>query len=337
MDLTGLEIEMIGCQGVNQTNTIPFYEALGIKCYVIPANYVGRINSMRKIIRDGRYDIIYYHCEFFAEYAMLFAKLYGVKCRITHSHMAYNSTISTFKKLYKPFGDSLAKTFSTDLFACGIEAAKSMWGKKAYDDGKCVVLNNAIDLSRFRFNESTREAVRKEFAWEGKRVFVNVGRFNIQKNQTFLLNLFAHLCNRHEDVLLVLIGDGLDRPQIEEQIKTLGIGNRVQLLGMRGDVYRLLNGCDCFILPSFFEGLPVVAIEAQTNGLPIVMSDTVTKECGITDLASYVSLQAPYETWEQAIMKKHPEDRTSYPEKVSAANFNINEEAHKLREFFLAH
>lgn len=334
MDLSPFDVDLIALDfGTPQFREEQFKQ-LGVNVILIPKAFLKRIKAVWSIIRKGNYNVIHSHCEFLSEWYLLFAKILGVKTRIMHSHIA-NAQISTIKKLYRPIGHFIAKLSANNFFGCGIDAAISLWGQKLYDKDLCHVMNNAVDLEKFRFDENKRNEIRAQYNWKEKFVLMNVGRFMPQKNHIFLLNLFKEIVVDCPNLCLVLVGDGTLKKDSEKWVKEHNLKDKVYFLGNRTDVPELLNAADCFILPSLFEGLPVVSIESQCNGLPIVMSDQVTKECGITELASFVSLEAKSDQWIERIFSKHKDARVSYPEKIKQAGFDIATEAKKLHDFYL--
>ena len=145
------------------------------------------------------------------------------------------------------------------------------------------------------------------------------------------MNLFAEYIKKDSNSVLVLIGDGELKEQIKKQSIKLSIEDKLEMLGNRNDVSQLLNACDCFLLPSLFEGLPVVAIESQANGLPIIMADTITKECKISNIATYLPL-SPVGDWIEAIHKltNTPQNREIYNKIIAEADYDIETEASKL-------
>lgn len=316
----------------------PFLEEkfrnLGVGVYYLPKKISKRFGTFRKLVKDNGYDVVHCHSEFLSEIYLGIAALNGVKVRVMHSHMA-GGHYTMAKSLYAPIGRFIAKFTATNFFGCGIDACKCLWGEKAYNSGKCYVLNNAIDTERFRYSEKTRNSVRQKMHWENKRVVLNVGRFEEQKNHRFLVKMWSEYVKKYPDSLLVLIGIGPLESEIKDLVKRLNIDDSVQFLERRNDVHEILNAADVFCLPSLFEGLPVVSIETQANGLPIVMSDCVTRECGITELASFVSLKAPLIDWIDALNKPTKVSREAFASIVAKANYDIIEEADKLRNFYL--
>lgn len=310
------------------------FKALGIGIYYLPTNISKRFGVVDKLIRNNHYDVIHAHCEFLGEIYMAIAAYHGVKVRIMHSHMA-GGHYSVAKNMYSNIGKCIAKRTATHFFGCGIDACKSLWGNKIFNQGKCRVLNNAVDIEKFRFSESVRLAVREQMSWQGKHIIINVGRFVEQKNHIFMIDVFSDVAKQFRDSLLVLVGEGPLMDDIKKRVVDLNLKEQVQFLGRRNDVNQLLNGADVFFLPSLFEGLPVVSIETQANGLPIVMSEGVTRESGITDIAKFIAFDAPMEAWVKALLHKYNNTRSLYAEKVKENNFDITVEAEKLRNFYL--
>lgn len=316
----------------------PFLEAkfkeLGVDVYYLPTNISKRFGVVNKLIRKNHYDVIHSHCEFLGEIYMAIAACHGVKVRIMHSHMA-GGHYSIAKNVYSNIGKWIAKRTATHFFGCGIDACKSLWGEKIYSQGKCRVLNNAVEIERFRFSESVRLDVRENMGWKDKHVIINVGRFVEQKNHSFIIDVFSAVAQQSNDSLLVLVGEGPLMDDIKNKVADLKLTDQVQFLGKRNDVNKLLNGADVFFLPSLFEGLPVVSIETQANGLPIVMSEEITRECGITDIATFIPFDAPMENWVKALLQKSNNSRSIFAPKVHDKNFDLNVEAEKLRYFYL--
>lgn len=335
MNREGLQVDILALEQPSKPFLEDKFKDLGVGVYYLPKKVTKRIGVFKELISSNKYDVIHSHCEFMSEIYLGIAMLHGVKTRIIHSHMA-GGHYSLAKNLYAPIGRMIAKKVATHYFGCGTDACKSMWGVKAFNQGKCHVLNNAIDIEKFRFNPNTRDNVRNGMGWKEHFVVLNVGRFVEQKNHEFLVDVFHALSDKRKDSLLVLIGEGPLKDNVEQKVKKLKLEDRVVFLGLRDDVARLMNGADVFLLPSLFEGLPIVSIESQTNGLPIIMSEGVTRESGITDIASFVSFDSSLEVWANALLKKHEGKRADYAAKVRMKNFDLTLEAGKLRNFYIS-
>lgn len=203
------------------------------------------------------------------------------------------NVISRF--LYQKFVD--VKIAPSDL------AAAYTFGKQSIARGEVYYLNNGLDLNVYRFSSNARNRIRTEFNLQGKFVIGHIGRFFEQKNHAFLVDVFYEIKKEKDNAVLLLVGDGDLRRGIEEKVKKLGLGDSVIFTGIRKDVPALLSAMDVFVFPSLYEGMPNTVIEAQATGLPCVISDTITREAGITDLVKFVSLKAHTSKWVEKILQ----------------------------------
>lgn len=221
---------------------------------------------------------------------------------IAHSHNTKPVNVSLKNILYRLF------TFKTRrvadfFFGCSQAAAEYRFGKKIAHSEKCSVLKNAIEIEKFAYSEKNRQEIRNEFDIGNQLVIGHVGRFNTQKNHTFLIDIFAKVHEKNPGAILMLLGDGNLRPSIEQKVEKLGLKNNVIFTGVRKDAYKFFSAFDVFLFPSFYEGLPVTLIEAQTSGLPIVCSDVITKEVALTSLVSFMSLNENADRWADFVLK----------------------------------
>lgn len=318
----------------------PMFQALNSRIYHIKRlreNPLSHWKSIAQIIKNGNYDVI--HCHGYkSAIGLFFAKLYKCKVRIIHSHMAYvNETKKEF--LHRKILTMLAKKFATDWFACGIDAAKWLFGDQAFKDGKVTIIDNAIDLMKYRFNEDNRKKIRDTFKLNNSLVVGNVGRLTYQKNQEFLLDIMKELLMIEENAKLLLIGDGEDKELLRKKAIELDLEQSVIFLGLRKDVPDLLNAMDIFVLPSRYEGLPVILVEAQAAGLVSCVSDTVTKEINITNLIDYLSLNKDAKYWAKKIFllsKEKEKDRSKITERMVNGKYDINYQATQLYEKYVS-
>ena len=226
---------------------------------------------------------------------------------------------------------------ATTLFACGSEAGKYMWGKRCYQKGKVTIMTNAVDTKAYEFAAEIREKKRKELGVGDKLVIGIVGRLSEQKNYPFLFDAYKELLNICNDVVLVIVGRGLEEENIKERARQLKMEEHILFLGVRNDVPELLNAFDMFVLPSHYEGLPVVLIEAQANGLKQLVSNKVTDEMRITDLIEFLSIEGTEKLWAEkmAACCSNVEKRMSYSQQVAKAGYDINLASKKMEEFYL--
>lgn len=229
------------------------------------------------------------------------AKFYGVKARIAHSH---NSSVNA---MWKYISHKILKCFVQNspnyFFACSRDAAKWLFPKDVYQKKHYINLHNAIDLNKYSFNSQLRRHIRNDNQWEQSFVIGNVGRFNIQKNHKFLLDIFRVILQYEDCARLVLVGDGELRKQVEDYAQKIGVRKQVTFYGESQEVPGLLQGFDIMVMPSLYEGLPFVAVEAQAAALPLLISDTVTSEIGLTGYCRFLSLQKSPEEWARTIIE----------------------------------
>ncbi len=269
-------------------------------------------------------------------YPLLLAKFFGIKKRIIHSHNAgFEFPVGFARKILIAVNTILLKYAATDYFACSQKAGEWMFGKNQ----TFRVIHNAIETRDLRYDEPIRQEARKELGVSDRFVMGHVGRFSYQKNHLFLLDIFHEVHKKKPDAVLLLVGDAVNDmsfwEQAKEKVEILGLAENVKFLGLRKDVPRLMQAMDCFLLPSRFEGLPLVGIEAQAAGLPCFFSDTITKEVGITDLAHFISLETSPAKWAEEILEKSQIPRRDTSEEIAAAGYDIEKEIGEMEKFYL--
>ncbi|MGN1114629.1 MAG: glycosyltransferase family 1 protein [Oscillospiraceae bacterium] len=312
---------------------------LGCNIYKIPRikkDKKGYLRGMEKVIKEGNYDVVHSHMGSRGLFAMYFGKKYGVKMRIVHSHIAFEP-VSSLKRKFNCVLAKIAKHYATDLFACGQDAGVYMWGRKAAENGKVHIMTNAVDTEKFKFSKEIRDKKREEIGVVGKLVIGIVGRLSEQKNYPFLFASYKKLLEKRNDTVLVIVGRGLDEEKIKAQAKNMGLQDSIKFLGIRSDVAELLNAFDVFVLPSLYEGLPVVLIEAQANGVQEIVSDRVTSEMDITDLIRFLPIEGTENDWAEAmaLCKDNSSVREKYSQQVSEAGYDIRVESKKMQDYYL--
>ncbi len=204
-------------------------------------------------------------------------------------------------------------------------AAEYTFGKKRVKNGEVIFLNNGIDLDQYRFDPEARRSVREEFGIpEGVFLLGHVGRFSEQKNHGYLLEIFAEILKRRPDAKLLLIGGGELESSIRDKANELGMKGSVIFAGIRSDVPKLLSAFDAFALPSLYEGMPNVIIEAQAVGVPCIISDTITREANVTGGVKYLPLASAPSVWAEAVLSAEM-NRDSASQKLRSAGYDINE------------
>ena len=189
-----------------------------------------------------------------------------------------------------------------------------MYGNRCFERGRVHVMPNAIDTKKFAYDEEAKRCLRAELGIpQDAFVLGHVGRFMYQKNHAFLLRVFQRLLSSRQDAWLLLIGEGERMKLIRSEVKKMGIEGKVRFTGTRSDVAKLYSAMDVFCLPSFYEGLPVVALEAQANGLPCLFSDRMTKEVVLTPGARQLSIENP-EPWVKAVQEAQRQNTCALPQ-----------------------
>ncbi len=278
--------------------------------------------------------IVHAHNEAMGYYALRSAGDAGIRVRIAHAHNT--RIIRDYKYPLKLACKQLLPGAATDYWSCGRDAGIYYYGKKRWNESG-FILRNAIDVDRFRFRPDVRERQRQQYGLQDCFVIGHVGRFNIQKNHSRLLDIFAAAAKEVPEARLVLIGTGELEQAVREKAQRLGIMDRTIFAGQTADVSGWYQAMDCFVLPSLFEGLPVVGIEAQAAGLPCVFSDRVTDEVLLSPEAVRVSLGSDDAEWVRQMMKagRAETDRSRGADTACRAGYDIHTEARKLQELYL--
>ena len=314
------------------STNIPYeeIEKLGGKVIIVPPyqKVFKYHKALKKVLKDGNYKIVHSHINTLSVFSLYAAKCAGVPVRIAHSHSTTNpkeKRKNLMKQLLRPF----SKIFATDYMACSELAGRWLFGNKTFDKGEVYILNNAIELDKFAYNEEYRNKHRKELGIsEDTLVIGHVGRFVEQKNHRFLIDIFNEVHKKNNNSVLLLVGQGPLETEIKEKVDKLELTDSVKFLGQRSDVNELYSAMDVFLLPSLYEGLPVVGVEAQATGLLCVLSDDMTKETKVLDSTVFESLNNSAEHWANTILNNKRVNHDVLDE-FSKHGFNIENEADK--------
>ncbi len=282
---------------------------------------------------SGKFHAIHCNLQSLVNVDLLkYAKKYAIPVRIAHAHNAgYGKEPGKLQKLLIFLNKRTVKRCATHYFACSELAAKWMFNAQA------TVINNAIDARVYRFCEQTRNELRAEMGLGKEPVVIFVGRLDPQKNPIFLLEIFKELLTFWEDAKLLVVGDGILRPQMETFIVENGLQSGVAMLGTRGDVSRLLQAADVFLLPSRFEGLGIVLVEAQAAGMPAFTSkDVVPEAVKITDFLEFIPLTHTPLQWAQRIAENANTARQDSLEAVIRAGYDTAANAQKLQKLYIS-
>lgn len=304
-------------------------KSLGGKIYyaprLYPQNYLKYFKWMKRFFKDHpEYKIIHSHIDAMSYLPLKAAKKAGIPIRIAHSH---NTSIDKdFKYFLKQYFRFRITKVATDYCACGQEAGAFLFGKEKY-----TFIPNAIDINKFVFNENIRDKKRNELNIQNEFVIGHVGRLSYQKNHKFLIELFNEYINRNPQTLLLLVGVGEKENEIRKQVHKFGLDGKVRFLGNRSDVNELYQAMDVFVMPSHFEGVPVVGIEAQFSDLPCIFSNKVPNEVKFNSKVEFIPLEASIKDWINAIEKAKQKPRKFNTEELQDSIYDINN-AHVILE-----
>lgn len=312
-------------------------EALGGHVYHIEPyrrNIFRYMSQIYHIVKQHDYQIVHTNMNSLAVFSLFPAWLAGARTRILHNH---STGIKSEKLRYvlKCVLRPLAPWFANRYLACSRLAGDWMYGPAKMQSGAITVLNNAVDLDSYAFNPAVRAEYRAMFDFpQDAMVIGHVGRFMYQKNHAFLIDMFHEVCQVNDNAYLLLVGDGELRPEIERRVDEYGLSGRVRFLGLRRDVANIYNAMDVLVLPSWYEGLPVVSVEAQANGLPCIFSNYVTAESKLTSSAQFLDLSLGAKAWGSAVLDMNLERNSLVKEEMRKAGFDIKTEAANLQTIY---
>lgn len=279
--------------------------SLGGHIYSVPnpkKNVLAYIISVRKLLKDKEFDVVHSEVFFGGGLNLFLAKKAGVKKRIVHSHATSDGKgKNVFLKLARKFFDKLMKENATDFLACSHEAGVALYGKKL----PFIFVPNGIDLELYRNVYESKKSIRKSLNISEEALVVgNIGRFEEQKNHSYLIDIFEQIIKINANSELILIGEGSLIDDIKEKVKTKGLEGNVSFLGSRDDISYLLKSMDVFLMPSLYEGLPISAVEAQASNLKLILSSEVAKETKLSENVHFVSLNKTPKEWAEVILSK---------------------------------
>lgn len=314
------------------STNIPYdeIEKLGGKVILIPPyqRIVKYHKTLKNVLKDGNYKIVHSHINTLSVFSLFAAKCAGVPVRIAHSHSTTNKKEkkkNILKQILRPF----SKLFATDYMCCSEYAGRWLFGDKEYDKGNVYLLNNAIDLDKFKYDEKVRIKKREELNIEDDTLVIgHVGRFVEQKNHRFLIDIFNEVHKQNSKSVLLLAGQGPLMNEMMKKVERLGLGDSVKFLGQRHDIEQLYQAFDVFCLPSLYEGLGMVLIEAQCSGLYCVASNEVPNIVNIADIVKFCDLRNIKE-WKENILIRQ-DTRKDFLKKLTECGYNIKKENKKL-------
>lgn len=325
-------------QDINAMGCIEQFQKEGFIVHVVThkrRSLYKNVAEIYRILKEEQFDVVHSHMTLTNFYVLFLAWVLGVKKRISHSHNAF-ITNNPWKKIGWTFLKWADHRVANCRIACGQEAGVFLFGKKAMQSGNVYLMNNAIDLSRFRFDSDIRMRIRQKYNLENKICVGHIGRFAKQKNHRYLVEIFLEFLNMYPEAKLMLIGIGELENEIKDYVRKLGIEKSVIFVGSVTNSNEYYQAMDIFVLPSLYEGLPVVSIEAQTSGLQCLISDFVDKRCALTENVHFMSIEKEPKQWAYKMAdllgrKRDPEVISE----IESAHYSIQTEAEKLQALYL--
>ena len=295
----------------------------------------GIYKPLSNYLAQNKYDVVHVHSGSISVLAFvsLAAKRNKVEKIIVHSHCAAEK-ITAKHILIKTVMTPILNQCPTHYCACSMVAGESKFSKKAIK--KMILIKNGVDLSKFSYSTDIRDRIRKvESISDDAFVLGNVGRLSYQKNQEYLLEIVEKLKNMGKNIKLLLVGDGETKEQLKLFVKEKKLEDVVCFCGNKPNVNEYYSAMDVFVLPSRFEGLPIVGVEAQANGLPVIVSDNVSEELKITNLVEFLSLDR-IERWTELLCEKEGEARIDYRKEMRAAGYDVEATAKLVRDIYMS-
>lgn len=303
-------------------------KALGCKFHNVVSrrkNYIKNIKELRELFKHEHFDIVHCHQNSLS-YVTPILEAVRSGCRVVvHSHNSGNLSGSLVRirhdlNRYRVPINRVVCVAVSDL------AGQWMFGKES----EFKVINNGLDTTLYEYNEAYRNEIREEFGIGNKELILHTGAFRKQKNHEQLIDIFKFYQQEHPESILMLVGDGELKGEIENKVQELELTENVIFAGKRSDIPRILSAADKYLFPSFYEGFPNALIEAETSGLYCVAADTITRQVQIEGVCEYVSLNAPLKDWAKALEHDPVENRVKYADLVEAAGLGIGSEMERI-------
>lgn len=334
IDRTKVEFDFVVC--APRISVGKGLEMLGGKLHYLPGEnkILSYMRSLRSVMRGEEYDIIHIHKNSLANILpfLLIKKNLSTKI-LLHSHNTQPSHKAGYLKLLHKCNRWLVRNKTDGKLACSRSAAQWMFKKYGRD---AVIINNGVNVERFRFQQEIRDRMREKYNLEDNLVIGNVGRFVPQKNHELLLDIFQEICKQRENTILLLCGTGQLREAIKEKARYLQLYEKILFLDNQPEIENFYQAMDLFLLPSSFEGLGIVGVEAQSMGLKCIISDKVPEEIIITDLVERVKLDATPQEWARVCLTQQGNiQREKYSCLVGETDYNVKNSAEKLLRFYI--
>lgn len=303
---------------------IPDVKDVGIKQH---------IDDIRRVIVEYNVTTVHAHTYHNSVFSLIAARLCGLEERLTHSHSTQSDTVraSAFKKVYFLISRLLINRLSTQRLACSREAGRALFGRGAI----ITLLYNGISVKDFVFSKNTRKRLRDEMnIKEDEKVLLHIGRFQEVKNHSFLIEVFDEFQKENSSARLILVGEGPLKKKMQEKAYELGLEGRIIFTGLRTDTASLYCAADIFVMPSLYEGLPLVLVEAQANGLTCLISTSIDASAKITDIVYFQSLNRSAKDWARHLSRLPLEHSRNVAGALLGSEYDMDTEISKIEKIY---
>ena len=311
-------------------------EIFCLKSPLKPGQSLRAILNLKKFFKNNakNYDIVHLHSPTLAFFTLKYAKKYGVKHRIVHSHSTMMS-LSKIKSIINKYLIKKIPQYANHFWTCSFEAAKFLYNESILEKNKIEVIKNAVDISKFVYNESIADNITRIYNIDKKIVIAHISNFSPIKNHMFLIDIIKHITLINTNISFLFIGDGPTKKLFEEKINENDLNKFCIFTGRVQNVSDYLMISDLVILPSLKEGLPLTIVEAQASGVPCAVSDTITKEVN-TGIVKYLPLKK--EKWTEYlknVKKISLEERKNNQKAFLNSQFNIEVESKRVEKLYM--
>lgn len=303
MDREKVHFDIATTGGMNGKD-VESFRKLGCRIYSIPLKSHGLkiyMATLKRILAETHYDAIHVHSNDTSYVALFVSMLMGVHKRLAHAHSAMTAH-GRRARVRLLACQILTPLFATDLVACGRLAGESIFGRMNVRSKKFKIIPSAIDTERFAFQQNIREKTRSDLDLQNKFVIGIVGRLAPVKNHVFAFRVMEALKEIMPESVLLVLGSGALQPWLEKMVYSRSMGDNIRFLGKKQDPENYYQAFDVLLMPSIYEGFPLVALEAMASGLPVLFSDAVTRELNFGSAVQYLPLNDP-KRWVESLVR----------------------------------
>lgn len=298
-------------------------------------NILKNMSDLETLFRRVRFDALHAFNSTMNVFPLRVAKKCGIPVRISESLSMANELEP--KTILKVILRNFSKLYATHYMSCGEDCGRWQFGDELFEAGRVAVFKTAIDSRKNSFDSALREKTRSELGVADDELLTGfIGRFVAQKNPMFLMEVVGELCKLNPRVRFLLIGDGEYKEQMLSYMDSNGFADRVIFLGRREDIVGFYQAMDCFLLPSLYEGLPVVGLEAQCAGVDVFFSSEITPEASFCELGHFLPLDSGAKKWGETVnmVCSARKMRRSRTEECISAGFDSRAEACRLQDYY---